>query len=64
MKETETRQDTPFMKIGAASKATGLSMYYLRQGCRDNTIPHIRSGQTYFVNVPKLLAMLDAESAR
>ena len=66
MKTTESisKSDAPFMKIGDASKATGLSMYFLRQGCRDNTVPHIRSGQTYLVNVPKLLARLDAESAR
>ena len=32
MQATETRQATPFMKIAAASRATGLSQFYLRQG--------------------------------
>ena len=36
MQAQETKQATPFMKIGAASRATGLSQYYLRQGCDGN----------------------------
>lgn len=61
MQATEPKQATPFMKIGAASRATGLSQYYLRQGCKDGTIPHIKSGTVYLVNVSKLLRQLDAE---
>ena len=57
----ESRQATPFMKIGAASRATGLSQYYLRQGCKDGSIPHIKSGTVYMVNVAKLLRQLNAE---
>ena len=52
-------QTTPFMRIPAASKATGLSQFYLRSGCRDGTIPHIKSGTVYLVNVAKLLRQLD-----
>lgn len=63
MQVTETKQTTPFMKIGAASRATGLSQYYLRRGCVDGTIPHIKSGTVYLINIPKLLKMLDAEEA-
>ena len=61
MQATETRQATPFMKIVAASRATGLSQFYLRQGCKDGSIPHIKSGTVYLVNVNKLLRQLDAE---
>lgn len=61
MQAQEPKQATPFMKIGAASRATGLSQYYLRQGCKDGTIPHIKSGTVYLVNVSKLLRQLDAE---
>ena len=62
MKTTATKQQaTPFMKIGAASRATGLSQYFLRQGCKDGTIPHIKSGTVYLVNVPKLLRQLDTD---
>lgn len=51
-----------FAKLKDACTATGLSMYFLRQGCKDGTIPHIRSGATYYVNVPALLEKLDEQS--
>lgn len=51
----------PFQKISEAVKTTGLSAYYLRRGCRDGSIPHIRSGTVYLVNVPALLRQLGAE---
>lgn len=57
----DAKTSTPFMKIGAASMATGLSQYFLRQGCKNGTVPHIRSGSTYLINIPKLLRQLDAE---
>ena len=54
--------ETPYMKIGDAVKATGLSAYFLRNGCKDGSIPHVMSGKTYFINVPAMLRKLDAES--
>lgn len=61
MQATETKQVTPFMKIGAASRVTGLSQYFLRQGCKDGSVPHVKSGTTYMVNVPALLRQLGAD---
>ena len=52
---------TPFQKIPDACKSTGLSQYFLRQGCKNNTIPHIKSGSTYYINIPALLEKLGAE---
>ena len=52
------RAMAPFMKIKDACAATGLSQYFLRQGCRDGSIPHVKSGPTYYVNVPALLEQL------
>ncbi len=52
----------PFQKIPDAVRTTGLSSYYLRAGCRSGTVPHIRSGNTYYINVPALLRQLGAES--
>lgn len=51
----------PFQKITLASEATGLSQYYLRRGCRDGSVPCVKSGTTYFVNVPALLRKLGVE---
>ena len=45
----------PFQGIAQACKTPGLSMYFLRKGCKDGTIPHIKSGTVYLINVPALL---------
>jgi hypothetical protein len=49
------------MKIPDACRATGLSQFFLRKGCKDGTIPHVKSGKVYFINVPKLLEQLNQE---
>ena len=46
---------TPYQKIAEACKTTGLSQYYLRNGCKNGTVPHIKSGPTYYIDVPALL---------
>ena len=53
--------NTPFQKISQASKTTGLSKYFLRNGCKDGSIPHIKSGTVYLINVPALLKKLGAD---
>ena len=50
--------EAPCQKIPLASKTTGLSQYFLRQGCKDGSVPHIKSGTVYLVNVPALLKKL------
>lgn len=49
----------PYQKIPDAAKTTGLSMYYLRKGCREGTIPHRKSGTVYYVNVTQLLKEME-----
>lgn len=56
-------QMQPFQKISDAVKITGLSAYFLRQGCRDGSVPHVKSGTTYFVNIPALLRKLGADDS-
>ena len=51
----------PFQKITEACKTTGLSQYFLRQGCKDGTIPHVKSGGVYYINVPALMETLVAK---
>ena len=53
-----TDKMVPFQKIPEACKTTGMSQYMLRKMCRDGTAPHIKSGPTYYVNVPALLEQL------
>lgn len=61
METTASNRMVPFQKIVEASRTTGLSQHYLRMGCRDGSIPHTKSGQTFFVNVPALLRQLGAD---
>lgn len=60
--QQNTYQSTPFQKIPEACKTTGLSQYFLRQGCKAGTVPHIKSGPTYYINVPALLEKLGQEA--
>lgn len=53
--------EAPFQKIPVASKTTGLSQYFLRNGCKDGSVPHVKSGTTYLVNIPALLKKLGAD---
>lgn len=48
----------PFQKIPDACRSTGLSQYFLRQGCKNGSVPCVMSGGTYYVNVPALLQQL------
>lgn len=48
----------PFQSIPEACESTGLSQFYLRRGCKDGTVPHVKSGAKYLINVPLLLKML------
>lgn len=45
----------PFQKIEDAVKTTGLSAFFLRKGCREGSIPCVRSGRVIYVNVLALL---------
>lgn len=52
---------TPFQTIPEASRTTGLSKYYLRKGCQEGTIPHVMSGNVFYINVPTLLKLLGVD---
>lgn len=53
-----------FQTIANASRTTGLSQYALRRGCWNHTVPHIRAGAKYMINVPLLLQRLDEKSRK
>ena len=50
----------PFQKIEDAVRTTGLSAWFLRRGCREGSIPCVRSVRTIYVNVAKLLQQYGA----
>lgn len=55
--------EAPYQTLSGACRLTGLSVHYLREGCKRGTVPHIRCGSEYRVNVPLLLRQLEAQSA-
>ena len=45
-------KDVPFQTIPKAVAITGLSQKYLRKACKEGTIPHIKVGNTTYINIP------------
>lgn len=64
--EEQTKLSAPFLKIEDAAKVTGLSRFFIRKGCRDGSVPHIRMGEgsKILVNVPALLQQLNESNTR
>lgn len=52
----------PFMTLKETCAYTGLSVYQLRNGVKDGSVPHIKTGNKYLVNVPLFLEKLNRES--
>ena len=52
----------PYQSITGASRITGLAQGYIRDGCKQGTIPHIMCGSEYRVNVPLFLQQLEVEA--
>lgn len=50
-----------FCSIKEAAEATGLSVSYVRAGCVKGSIPHLKSGVKYYVNLPAFVELLEAE---
>ena len=53
-----------FQTIADATRTTGLSQYFIRRGCKDGSIPHVKSGSKFLVNIPLLLEAMDRQSIR
>lgn len=54
--------DAPYQGLRGASIITGQAVNWLRDGCKEGKIAHIRVGKEYRINVPMLLEQLEAES--
>ena len=55
------KNEAVFQTIPEACKTTGLSKYYLRNGCKAGSVPHVRNGRLYLIDVPALVAKLRTE---
>ena len=54
----KTDLSAPFQSIPNASRITGLSIYYLRKGCKEGTVPFIMCGTEYRIIIPKLMEQM------
>lgn len=54
--------EKPYLTIKETCKATGLSLYFIKQRLAENRCPHIMSGNRHLINVPLFLQQLDEES--
>ena len=48
-----------FCTIAEATKETGLSQYFIREGVRNGQIPCIKCGNKFMINMRLFLPMLD-----
>lgn len=53
-----------FSDISEASELFGLSQHFLRNGIKAGTIPHIKSGCKYYINVPLFIEQLNQQSMK
>lgn len=54
--------ETPFMSIREVARSTGLPESFLRGMLKRGELPGVYSGVKYLVNIPVLLARMDAQS--
>lgn len=59
MKKANYDREQRFQTIENACRTTGLSRNYLRNGCRNGDIPHVRSGRLYMIDVVALYKKLE-----
>ena len=55
-------KDARYQPINTAADITGLSRKYIRQGCIEKTIPHIRVGRDYRIDMELFYEQLTKES--
>lgn len=53
-----------YQSIEHACRTTGLSQYYLRNGVKAGTVPHVRCGRVYMVDVPRLYEVLEQQQKK
>lgn len=59
MARKTSSRDAPFQTIPRACEITGLSQKYLRKGCQEGEIPHIKVGNTFYINIPALYRKME-----
>ena len=55
--------EAPYQSIRNAARITGLSAFFLRDGCKSGKIPHLKIGGEYRICMKLLLEQLEQEAA-
>lgn len=63
MKYVVDMEHPMLQSVKSTARITGCSEWYLRQGLKAGTIPHIRSGNRILINLPKFLEELDKQTS-
>lgn len=61
MRPKEFNPEAPYQTPRAAAYLTGLSLWYIREGCKAGAIPHIRVGRDYRIDMEGFREMLKRE---
>lgn len=62
MRNNNDRNQAAFLSIRQMAEVSGLSMYALRKGIHEGTIPHISSGTKILIPRETFLQMLRSEA--
>ena len=62
MRKKKIDRSAVFQSIRGAAEISGLSANFIRDGCKNGSIPHILVGADYRVNVPLWLQQMNAAS--
>lgn len=62
MRKKEIDRSALFQPPRGAAEITGFSVKYVRDGCRNGTIPHIRAGSDYRIDMTAWLDLLHSAS--
>ena len=53
----------PYQSISNAARISGFSTYYIRNGCKDGSIPHVMCGNEYRINMGRWYELLNVSAA-
>ena len=56
--------EKPFQTVKETANTTGFSQFFIRNGVRAGTIPHIKVGEKFLINVPAFLQLMDEQSRK
>lgn len=63
MSRAKLNLEATYQSPRGAAIITGFGVTYIRNGCREGNIPHIKVGNDYKINMSQWLSQLEREAA-